>query len=225
MRWCVLALLVGCTEPPELVVADHVTLDVVIAPSGVTIYAGSPSGDPACTTRFPAVGTVVFVDDVLSICNPPLFGCIEQITYAGTTYPTPATEEPLVIASPPSGPVLELEGCGVHAAIAMPIVTLPPPPTVNGSIVHDATNRVVDVGWESDARASTHLVTLGTSLWAEVHHVDGADDRFTTPYLGNLVTIVQTLLPGRERITPFGLVRLWPASEPSTYQLQVARVL
>jgi hypothetical protein len=224
MRWCVLAMVVGCgeIEEPPRVVADHVTLDVVIAPSGLTIYATSPLADPSCTARFPAIGTTVFVGDVWTPCDPPLFGCIEQITYAGGTHPVPANEAPLAIASPPSGTVLELEGCGVRTAIALPIVTLPPPPALDGSITYDASNRVVDVGWNSDPRAASHLVTLATSLWSEVHRVAGGDDRFTTPYLGNLFTIVQTLLPGREQITPLGLVRLWPASEPATFQLQAA---
>jgi hypothetical protein len=93
---------------------------------------------------------------------------------------------------------------------------------VHGDIVYDTTNRVVDVGWNSDPRVASHLVTLGSSLWSEVHHVDGGDDRFTTPFAGSLVTVVQSLLPGREQITSLGLVRLWPASEPTTFQLQAA---
>jgi len=226
MRWCLFALLVGCVAdepPPDVVVIDNMAvLDVVITPNGLTLYADSQLADPECTPRFPDVGGVVQVDDVWSPCHPSLFGCIERITYAGTTYESPTNEAPMVIASPPSGPTLVIEGCGATATVALPLVTLPSPPTVHGAIVYDTTNRVVDIGWDNDPRAASHLVTLGSWLWSEVHHVDSGDERFTTPYQGSLVTIVQALLAGHEQITPLGLVRLWPASEPTTYQLQAA---
>lgn len=224
MRWCVLVVIAGCVveEPPEPVIVDHVTVDVVIAPSGLTLYAASSIAQ--CHSRFPAIGSVTQVSDVNASCDPPLFGCVEHVTYAGATYAVPANEEPMVIASPPSGPVLELEGCGRSARVALPIVTLPPPPVVSGSIIHDATNRVVHVDWESDPRATSHLVTLAGSLWSEIHHVQGGTEQFSTQFPGWLVTIVQTLLPGREQITPLGLVRVWPASEPAVYQFELARV-
>lgn len=220
-------LFAGCTAgdniEPELVVENMAVLDVVIAPSGLTIYAQAETYGEHCAPRFPAVGTTVRVDDAAWPCEPSLFGCIERITYAGSTYETPTTNQPLVIGSPPSGPTLVLEGCGVRSIVALPTVALPTPPTmVHGAISHDAEHRVIDVGWDGDPRATTHLVTLGSSLWSEVHHVASASDQFTTPYLGNLVTIVQSLLPGSQRIAQHGLVRFWPASDATSSTLQAA---
>ncbi len=219
-RLALLVLLGGCTDSP--VSERTLTLDVVVAASGVTVYAASASADPSCTPPFPTVGASVHISDAYPRCEPSLFECVERITYAGTSYTPPVTEEPLRISAPPTGPSLMLEGCGESTTVVLPIVSLPPPPVVRNEVMHDATNRVVDVDWDSDPRAATHLVTLGASLWSEVHHVAGSADRFTTPYYGYLTTIVQSLLPGREHITPLGLVRVWPAREPSTIQVEVA---
>jgi hypothetical protein len=223
MRWYVLALIAGCagnTDGPEVVIDNMVTLDVVVAPSGVTIYPEGRSMDSSCESWFPSIGGVARIGDVLRRCES--FACVEHVTYAGSTYAVPMFHEPLVIASPPSGPTLVLEGCGATATIELPLVTLPSAPTVHGDVVYDATNRIVDVDWESDPRAATHLVTLGSSLWLEVHHVEGEMDRFTTPYGGWLSTRVQSLLPGGEHLTALGLVRVWPASEATSYRLEVA---
>ena len=216
-----LVLLGGCTDA-EPVSERTLTLDVVVAASGVTVYAASASAAPWCTSPFPPIGASVHVGDAYPRCEPSLFECVERITYAGTSYTTPDTEEPLRISAPPTGPSLVLEGCGESTTVVLPIVSLPPPPVVRSEVMHDTTNRVVDVDWDSDPRAATHLVTLGASLWSEVHHVAGSADRFTTPSYGYLTTMVQSLLPGREHITPLALVRVWPASEPSSLQIEAA---
>lgn len=221
MRWLLLVVVAGCTTDDDHVAVDAMaTLDVIITPSGLTIHAASRSADLGCVSWFPAPGTTVRVGGYTPTCDPSPFACVEHVTYVGMTYTAPTTNEPLRIPSPPSGPTLELEGCGVAASVALPIVTLPSPPTVRGDITYEASNRVIDVAWETDPRATTHLVTLGTDIWAEIHHVDRDNERFTTPYLGSLSTTVQALLPGREHITSLGLVRVWPGSEPTTSQLQ-----
>lgn len=218
-----LVLLGGCTDA-EPVSERTLTLDVVVAPSTLLIFAASSAADPApaCAPRFPAVGGSIQISDVLHRCEPSVFECVEHITYAGTTYSPPDTAEPLRIPTPPTGPTLLLEGCGTSAQVELPRLSLPPPPVVRGEVVYDATNRVIDVDWESDPRAATHLVTFGSSLWTEVHHVAGSTDRYTTLSYGYLVTIVQSLLPGSENLTPLGLVRVWPASEPSSLQIEAA---
>ncbi len=222
MRCVAVVLLGGCLElPPPVVIENMAVLDVVISPSGLMVYAESEAA--TCASRFPNVGTVVRADDSAQTCEPSLFGCIERITYAGATYKTPSTNRPLGIPAPPSGPTLVLEGCGVSSTVALPVVSLPfAPPRVHGAIIHDAEHRVIDVAWDGDPRAATHLVSLGSSLWSEVHHVNSGSDQFTTPYLGNLVTTVQSLLPGSQRISPHGLVRFWPASDAITTTLDAS---
>jgi hypothetical protein len=219
--------LVGCAAddmPPEIVVDNMAVLDIVIAPSGLAIYADSIYADPQCTTRFPNLGGLIELADVTS-CEPSLFGCVERITYAGTTYLPPSTDLPLAIPSPPSATSLVIEGCGARETVVLPFVSLPDPPDVHGAIEYDATNRIVDVAWASDPRAASHLVTFAAPLSTVIRRVDRTDERFTTTSLGMLSTTVQTLLPGTQLLTTLGLVRLWPASDPTTHQLQVERDL
>ncbi len=225
MRPWLLLLFGGCvadgTKPPDLVVENMAVLDVIIAPSGVTIFAEAELHGEYCATHFPGIGEQIHVSDALFPCEPSLFGCVERITYAGSIYETPTTSEPLRIASPPSGQTLVLEGCGVRSVVALPIVSLPAPPTmVHGAVMHDAQNRVIDVAWDNDPRAATHLVTLGTTIWSEVHHVASDTETFTTPFLGSLFTSVQSLLPGSQQITEHGLVRLWPGSDATGTAVQ-----